>query len=311
MPSPSRGSRSSGSTDQAALDIVIVSFRSRDLLGRCLRSLELNPGSAPTTVQVVDNASGDGTAELVTREFPEVRLRASDRNVGFAAASNLGIGAGTAPYVLLLNPDTVVEQGCLDRLLAVMDARPEVGISGPRLVREDGELDHAAKRTFPTPASALGYFSGMARWSRSDGALARYTAPGVASGPVDAVNGAFMLIRRAVLEQIGGLDEGYWMYMEDLDLCYRASRGGWTVWYEPSATATHVKGGSSGRIRGPRLVYAFHYGMYRFYRKHYASERNPALNLLVYAGIWTRMAATVIVNAVRRAVARVRRAEAS
>ena len=311
MPSASRGSRSGGSTGQARLDVVIVSYRSRDLLDRCLRSLEQNPAGAPTTVAVIDNASGDGTAELVARDFPEVRLRASDRNLGFAAASNLGVDAGTAPYVLLLNPDTVVEQGCLDRLLALMDERPEVGISGPRLMREDGELDHAAKRSFPTPASAFGYFSGMARLSRGEGALAQYTAPGVVSGPVDAVNGAFMLIRREMLEQVGGLDEGYWMYMEDLDLCYRASRAGWTVWYEPSATATHVKGGSSGRIRGPRLVYAFHYGMYRFYRKHYASERNPALNLLVYAGIWTRMVATVIVNAVRRAVARVRRAEAS
>ena len=257
-------------------------------------------------MQVVDNASGDGTAELVAREFPEVELRANDRNAGFAAASNEGIRAGTAPYVLLLNPDTVMEQGTLDRLLAVMDEHPEVGISGPRLVREDGELDHAAKRSFPTPLSALGYFSGMARLSGGKGALAEYTAPGVAGGPVDAVNGAFMLIRRAMLERIGDLDEGYWMYMEDLDLCYRASRAGWMVWYEPSASATHLKGGSAG-IRGPRLVYAFHYGMYRFYRKHYASDRNPALNLLVYAGIWARMAGTVIVNAVRRALASVRR----
>jgi GT2 family glycosyltransferase len=302
MASAARGSGPGGSVDQAMLDIVIVSFRSRELLARCLRSLEAHPAAAGTTVQVVDNASADGTAELVAREFPEVRLHANDRNAGFAAASNQGIRAGAARFVLLLNPDTVVEAGTLDRLLAVMDDHPEVGISGPRLVREDGELDHAAKRSFPTPLSAFGYFSGFGRLTGGRGALAGYTAPGVAGGPVDAVNGAFMLIRREMLERLGDLDEGYWMYMEDLDLCYRASRAGWTVWYEPSATATHVKGGSAG-IRGPRLVYAFHYGMYRFYRKHYASDRNPALNLLVYAGIWARMAATVIVNAARRAFA--------
>ena len=299
------GSPRGGSAGEARLDIVIVSYRNRDLLARCLRSLELHRAGVATTVQVVDNASGDGTRELVSRDFPDVQLHANDRNLGFAAASNLGIRAGGAPYVLLLNPDTVVEPGCLDRLLAVMDEHPEVGISGPRLVREDGEPDHAAKRSFPTPLSALGYFSGLARLRGGEGRLAEYKAPDIDRGPVDAVNGAFMLIRRAALEQVGDLDEGYWMYMEDLDLCYRFSRAGWTVWFEPSAEATHVKGGSSG-IRGPRLVYAFHYGMYRFYRKHYAGERNPALNLLVYAGIWVRMALTVIVNAGRRMLAIVR-----
>ena len=119
---------------------------------------------------------------------------------------------------------------------------------------------------------ALGHFSGIGR-KRDRGRLAQYRAPEVERGPVDAVNGAFMLIRRSALEEVGLFDEGFWMYMEDLDLCYRFREAGWVTWYEPSVSALHVKAGTTGGTRSPRLVYAFHYGMFRFYRKHYANNR--------------------------------------
>ena len=119
-------------------------------------------------------------------------------------------------------------------------------------------------------------------------------------GPVDAVNGAFMLFRRRALEEVGLFDEGYWMYMEDLDICYRFAQSGWITWYEPDATVVHVKAGTSGRFRRPRLDYAFHYGMLRFYRKHYAASRSPLLNLSVYAAIAVKLALSIATNAVRR-----------
>jgi GT2 family glycosyltransferase len=122
------------------------------------------------------------------------------------------------------------------------------------------------------------------------------------------VNGAFMLCRRAALEEIGLFDEGYWMYMEDLDLCYRLRQAGWLTWYEPSVQALHVKHGTSGSVRSPRLVWAFHYGMFRFYRSHYAPQRSRPMNGLVYAGIATRatgtLAASVMTRAVRRGPSR-------
>ena len=173
--------------------------------------------------------------------------------------------------MLCLNPDTRVTPGALDRLLDLMEEHPEVGISGCRLELETGAFDYAAKRSFPTPLSALGHFTGLGR-RRESGVLAAYRAPEVESGPVDAVNGAFMLIRRSALDEVGLFDEGYWMYMEDLDLCYRFAEAGWVTWYEPSATVIHVKAGSSGPVRSPKLNYAFHYGMFRFYRKHYARD---------------------------------------
>jgi GT2 family glycosyltransferase len=275
------------------LDVVIVSYRCEGLLRDCLTSLGEHPVEAGMAVEVVDNASGDGTAEMVEREFPEVRLTRAGANLGFSAANNLAIRGGESPYVLVLNPDTRIVAGALDRLLELMEERPDVGVAGPKLVREDGSLDHAAKRSFPTPLGALAHFSGAGRRQGASGRLAQYRAPQLGddeAGPVDAVNGALMLIRRAALDQVGLFDEGYWMYMEDLDLCYRFAEAGWTTWYEPAATVVHVKAGTSGPIRSARLNRAFHYGMYRFYRKHYAPKRSAMVNWSVYAGIGAKLA---------------------
>ena len=246
-------------------------------------------------IHVIDNDSQDETAELVREEFPHVRLTASDRNLGFARATNLGIRAGSAPYVLALNPDTRVPEGVLERLIEVMESRPEIGISGPRLEKEDGTIDHAGRRSFPTITSALGHFSGVGRRMKA-GKLAAYRAPEVESGPVDAVNGAFMLMRREALDEVGLFDEGYWMYMEDLDLCYRFAQAGWITWYEPSVSVTHLKSGSAGERRSPKLNFAFHYGMYRYYRAHHAAHRSRLVNAAVYGGIAAKLTLSVILN---------------
>jgi N-acetylglucosaminyl-diphospho-decaprenol L-rhamnosyltransferase len=281
------------------LDVVIVSYRCRELLRASLDALRAHPPSVPMTVVVVDNHSEDGTEEMVASDFPEVDLIASPTNLGFATATNLGARRGDSPFVLALNPDTAVTVGALDTVLSTMDSHPEAAIVGPRLLRPDGSLDHASKRSFPTPLSALGHFSGIGRRPGASGRLADYRAPEVESGPVDSVNGAFMLIRRDALDQAGGFDEGYWMYMEDLDLSYRLAQAGWTSWYEPAAVVEHVKGGTTAGGRSPRLVWAFHRGMFRFYGKHYAAERSWAVNLVVYAGIALRLAGSLAASLLR------------
>ncbi len=272
-----------------ALDVVIVAYRSRELLRACLESLRADPPSCPMQVIVVDNDSRDGTAAMVASDFPEAELIASPTNLGFAAATNLGARRGEAPYLLALNPDTAITPGALDTLIAVLEEHPEVGVVGPRLLRPDGSFDHAARRSFPTPLSALGHFTGVGRRA-SSGRLAAYRAPEVESGRVDAVNGAFMLMRRSAFERAGGFDEGYWMYMEDLDLSYVLARAGLISWYEPTATVMHVKAGTTGGDRSPRLVWHFHRGMFRFYRKHYAPERSVLSNAAVYFGIAVKLA---------------------
>jgi N-acetylglucosaminyl-diphospho-decaprenol L-rhamnosyltransferase len=289
-----------------ALDVVIVSYRSRDLLRECLGALRDHPASRPMSVVVVDNSSGDETVDMVSRDFQEVDLVASPDNLGFAAATNLGARRGAGPYLLALNPDTAVTEGALDGVLAVLEDHPEVAVVGARLLRPDGSFDHAARRSFPTPLSALGHFSGVGRRVGASGPLAAYRAPDVDSGRVDAVNGAFMLMRRSAFEEAGGFDEGYWMYMEDLDLSYRLAQRGWLSWYEPAATVLHVKGGTVGGPRPTRLDWHFHRGMYRFYRRHYAPERSSTVNALVYTGIAVKLAVSVVQSFLRRSLARLR-----
>jgi GT2 family glycosyltransferase len=289
-------------TGDAVLDVVIVAYRSRELLRECLGSLRAHPPAFPMTVVVVDNASADGTPQMIASEFPEVELIASRENLGFSAATNLGARRGEGRYLLALNPDTAVTAGALDALIAVLDTHTEVAVVGPRLERPDGSLDHAAKRSLPTPLSALGHFSRLGRRTGASGRLAAYRAPAVDSGPVDAVNGAFMLMRRSAFEAAGGFDESYWMYMEDLDLSYRLAQEGWRSWYEPAATVMHVKGGTVSGERSARLNWHFHRGMYLFYAPH----RSTAFNALVYGGIVAKLASAVAQATARRSLARLR-----
>jgi N-acetylglucosaminyl-diphospho-decaprenol L-rhamnosyltransferase len=282
------------------VDIVIVAYSSRELARKCLLSIRAHPPRGGARVWLVENGSRDGTAEMIRADFPEVELIESRANLGFAVANNMAIRRGHAPYVLALNPDTEITAGAIDHVLDIAESDASIGIVGCRLEREDGTFDHAARRSFPTPLGALGHFTRIGRGKRAPARLAQYRAPEVERGPVDAVNGAFMLIRRRALEGVGLFDEGYWMYMEDLDLCYRFRQAGWITWYDPDVTVLHVKGGTSGRHRRPRLDYAFHYGMLRFYRKHYAATRNPFLNLAVYLGIGVKFLSSVTANAMRR-----------
>jgi N-acetylglucosaminyl-diphospho-decaprenol L-rhamnosyltransferase len=286
--------------DEPSLDIVIVSYQSRDHLRECLTSLREHNLRAPTRVFVVDNGSTDGTIEMIRRDFPGIDLHAAEENLGFSKANNLAIRRGDGRYVLALNPDTRVVDGGLDALIRLMEEQPAIGICGCRLELEDGSFDHAAKRAFPTPLGALAHFSGVGRRQRVPNRLAQYRAPEVESGPVDAVNGAFMLMRRSALDEVGLFDEGYWLYMEDLDLCYRFKEAGWVTWYEPTVTVVHVKAGTSGKNRRPRQNYAFHYGMFRFYRKHYAPQRNRLASGAIYLGIAMKLAGSMARSAINR-----------
>jgi N-acetylglucosaminyl-diphospho-decaprenol L-rhamnosyltransferase len=290
-----------------ALEIVIVAYRCRDLLRRCLASLErdgLMDGDC--LVHVVDNASRDGTAELVRSAFPRARLHELDRNAGFSTANNVALRHVSAPFVLLLNPDTESEPGAVAHLLEAMGCDASIGMAGCRLVQPDGTFDHAAKRAFPTPLGALGHFLGVGRRRSSPKWLSQYRATVLdetGAGDVDAINGAFMLVRREALESVGLLDEGYWLYMEDLDWCKRFHLAGWRVVYDGRVTFMHVKGGTSGQLRGWRQNVAFHRGMGRFYRKFEAGPR-PALDAAVYTGIVGKLVVSLVQSEARRRAAR-------
>jgi GT2 family glycosyltransferase len=286
------------------LEVAIVSHGAEALLRRCLRSLAEHPASGEMRVTVVDSGSPDSTPDMVEREFPAVRLLRRG-NIGFSAANNLVLRESDAAAVLLLNPDTEVYAGTLDAALARLRSEPRIGMVGCKLVTESGELDHACKRSFPTPLSALAHFTGIGRSGEASGALSQYRATHLGDdepGEVDAVNGAFMLCRAEAVREVGLLDEGYWLYMEDLDWCHRFWNAAWTVFYEPAGVALHVKGGSSGGRRAPRQEIAFHRGMGRFYRRFDAPDHNPLLNAAVYAGIGAKLATSLAITAYRRAM---------
>jgi GT2 family glycosyltransferase len=285
--------------DRVALETIIVSHGAEELLRRCLASLEAHPPTGGMTVTVVDSGSADGTPDMVTREFPSVRL-IRESNIGFSAANNLAIREAKSDTVLLLNPDTEIYAGTLDAGLDRLRADERIGMVGVKLVTESGELDHACKRSFPTPLSALAHFTGIGRSKDDSGALSQYRATHLGDdepGEVDAVNGAFMLCRAEAIQEVGLLDEGYWLYMEDLDWCHRFWDAGWKVFYEPAGTALHVKGGSSGARRAFRQEVAFHRGMARFYRRFEAPTHNALLNTTVYAGIAVKLAISVAITA--------------
>jgi N-acetylglucosaminyl-diphospho-decaprenol L-rhamnosyltransferase len=284
------------------LEVVIVSHGAEALLRRTLASLrEQPPTRAEMRVTVVDSGSTDGTPEMVASEFGEVRLERL-ANVGFSAANNLALRRSDADFVLLLNPDTEVYAGTLDAALARFDADPRIGMVGVKLVTESGQLDHACKRSFPTPLAALAHFTGIGRGEDADERLGQYRATHLGDdepGEVDAINGAFMLCRAEAIGEVGLLDEGYWLYMEDLDWCHRFWDAGWKVFYEPAGTALHVKGGSSAGRRAPRQEIAFHRGMGRFYRRFEAPDANPLLNAAVYAGIGAKLGLSLAITALR------------
>jgi N-acetylglucosaminyl-diphospho-decaprenol L-rhamnosyltransferase len=283
------------------LEIVIVSHGAEELLRRCLRSLREHPASGTMRVTVVDSGSPDSTPDMVEREFPEVRLLRRE-NIGFSAANNVVLREDEAKAVLLLNPDTEVYAGTLNASLARLYSEERIGMVGCKLVTESGELDHACKRSFPTPLSALAHFTRIGRSGNANESLSQYRATHLGDddpGEVDAVNGAFMLCRAEAIREVGLLDEGYWLYMEDLDWCARFWRAGWKVFYEPKGVALHVKGGSSGKRRGTKQEIAFHRGMGRFYRRFDAEEHNPLVNAAVYAGIAAKLAVSLGITAAR------------
>jgi N-acetylglucosaminyl-diphospho-decaprenol L-rhamnosyltransferase len=288
-------------TGSPDLEVVVVSHGAEGLLRNCLRSLREHPPRGVMRVTVVDSGSSDSTPDMVEAEFPQVRLLRR-ANIGFSAANNLVLRESEARAVLLLNPDTEVYAGTLDTALARLWSEERIGMVGVKLVTESGALDHACKRSFPTPLSALAHFTGIGRSAGSSSALSQYRATDLGEdepGEVDAVNGAFMLCRREAVREAGLLDEGYWLYMEDLDWCHRFWDSGWRVFYEPAGTALHVKGGSSGGRRAPRQEVAFHRGMARFYRRFDAPGHNALVNAAVYAGIGAKLATSLAITAVR------------
>ena len=248
------------------LSIIVVSYNTRELLRECLTSAT-RPERDDTEILVVDNASSDGSADLVASEFPSIRLVASPDNLGFAAANNLALGLARGRLVLLLNPDARLTAGALDALIGGMAAEPTVGIVGPTLRFPDGAFQSSGFG-FPTVTSELRQSRSVDWVFRRAGAPAPTAPAGRDPIDVDWVDGACLMIRRDVIEAIGPLDEQFFLYGEEVDWCFRAKRAGWRVVAVREATVVHHRGQSTGRIPLATIAYLTDTRL-RFFRAHY------------------------------------------
>ena len=264
------------------LSIVIVNWKVKDLLRRCLASVYRETKDLSFEVFVVDNDSGDGSVEMVIKEFPQANVIANNRNLGFAAGNNPAIAAAAGDLVLLLNPDAEVTDGALGKMAAYMRRNPHVGILGPRLVGDDGKLQPSVRR-FPTLASQLLIMLKLHHAFPSLAPLRRYFAADfdyAREAAVDQVMGAAFMIRRGALDELGGLDERFFIWFEEVDYCKRAKDAGFQVWYAPVATIRHHGGESFGQVFGPKKQAYFNDSLRKYFLKH---EGLPAWALLTAA----------------------------
>ena len=283
------------------LSIIILSFRDREKLAATIQSVYRSKLSYTFETIVVDNDSGDGSAEMVEREFPQVILIRNINN-GFAAGNNVGMRQAKGKYILLLNPDTEVMEDTLEECVKLMEQRPDIGMLGCKVLRPDGDYDYASKKALPDPLGAFFRYVGLSKLFPNSKFFVRYNVPKSSyevEGEMGSGTGAFLMTRREVVGKIGMLDEDYWMYWEDMDWCYRCVQAGWKVWYYPKVKIIHHKGVSS-RKTPYRALRAFHAAMWVFYKKHYSRRMPFFINWLAYIAIWFRFAVLVVVNFFRK-----------
>jgi len=280
-----------GTGESVDLTVLILSYNVRELLALALRTAQSAARGLSVELLVVDNDSPDGSADMVEQDFPDVRLVRSGGNLGFAGGNNLGMKVARGRYILLLNPDVLVHPRAFAVLIDYMNAHPEVGAAGGRVILGDGSIDHGAKRGFPSPAAAFYRMVGLSYLFPRSPRFGRYNMTFLddnEEAEVEGLSGAFMCVRRAVIDQVGGLDEAFFMYGEDLDWSYRITEAGWKLAYVPSAEIVHFKGESARTMPKLRQLYEFHRAMVIFVRKHIAKNRNPVSVALIEAGIVLR-----------------------
>lgn len=267
----------------ADLSIIIVSWNTRDLLRACLKSIYAQRSGLDFEVFVIDNASRDGSPQMVRRDFPKVQLFKNAENLGFARACNQGLRRAQGCYVVLLNPDTRLLDDAFGHMVAFLDKHPDIGALGPRIVDADGSVDVRCARRLPTlageffektrldrryPHSRLFGRYLMTYWDHND------------SRDVEALSGACLMVRREALEQVGGLDEGFFMYGEDIDWCYRIRQAGWRVFYYSDAQIMHLGSQSTNLVYEDMGIEAL-WSLNRFFQKHYGLTYAVAHRFLI------------------------------
>ena len=291
------------------LSVIIVNYNAGDLLADCVAAV-LASGVA-VQVLISDNGSSDGSLAVLGARVgadPRVAIVENRANLGFAAGNNRVLGRARAPYLLFLNPDCILGPETLPRMLAFMDATPSAGMAGCTIRNPDGSEQVASRRAIPDPWIGLVRVLHLDRiWPRlTRGRRLNLTDQPLPEGPVrvDAISGSFMLVRRRALDEVGPLDEGYFLHCEDLDWFVRFARAGWGIYLVPDAEVVHHKGACSAG-RPVRVEWHKHRGMARFFRKFQFADYPLPFSLLVMAGIWAPFGVAAAVHGTRRLAGRI------
>lgn len=279
----------------ANLSVVIVNFNAGKFLLDCLESLEKASRNLELDIWVVDNASADGSIQEAQRKFPKLNYILNSENLGFGKANNIALKKIKTEYILLLNPDCFVGSQTLERMVGFMEENPLVGAASCKVEQADGSIDWASHRGFPTPWASFLYFV------LGDDSLYHLTGQDMEKvHEVDAISGAFFMTRKSVLNKVGGFDEDYFLYGEDIDLCFRIKEAGFKIMYVPDVVVLHHKGITSG-IKGhskhlsktsadsrKKALNSFYQTMIIFYKKHLAKKYPFFINWTVYLGIYLK-----------------------
>ena len=287
---------------EAELSIVIVNFNTKEDLTNCLKSIFASKQIIDFEVWLVDNNSSDGSSQLVERMFPNVRLIKNNENAGFSRANNLALKQIENPFVLLLNPDTIVQDHVFDKTIAFLKANDDAGMVSCKLVKADGTLDLACRRSFPSAFDGFCRAVGLSKLFPHSRLFARYNLtylPEDRVSEVDAVNGAFMMVKQEAIKEVGLLDEDYFMYMEDMDWCFRFKKKSWKIYYAPDSTTVHLKG-QAGKKNSSRMIAEFFKSMELFCLKNYSGSKSRVNLLTVLVGINLWRSSTLLRNALRR-----------
>ena len=278
------------------LSVVIVNYNVKHFLEQCLNSLEQATAGLDHEVIVVDNASTDGSTEYITSRFPNIKWMACHENNGFSKGNNIAIAQAKGEYILLLNPDTIVTKEAIKGCVDFMDTNADAGTCGVHMLRTDGTFAPESRRALPTPFVAFCKMSGLSKLFPKSRTFGRYYMQYLnkeETNPIEIISGAYMMLRRSTIEQIGTLDEDFFMYGEDIDLSYRILKGGYKNYYLP-LRILHYKGESTNKSTY-RYVHTFYRAMQLFFKKHY-SHYSMLVSLPINIAIWTRAILAYIGN---------------
>jgi O-antigen biosynthesis protein len=286
------------------LSVIIVNYNVKYFLEQCLHSVQqaIAGMSMPAEVFVIDNNSSDGSIEFLQPQFPQIKFIANKENMGFGKACNLGISLSKGEYILLLNPDTIVPEDCFEKCISYLENNEAVGALGIRMLDGSGSFLKESKRSFPSPATSLFKLFGLARMFPKSKFFAKYHLGHLnemQNNEVDVLAGAFMMIRKEVVDKTGGFDESFFMYGEDVDLSYRIQKAGYKNIYFSESSIIHFKGESTrkGSLNYVRMFYS---AMSIFVQKHYSGSKAGVFNFLIHVAIWIRAAMSAFGKFIRK-----------